>query len=130
MFIPVPAKRESRSPPMRTIMCDITSVLLSELSGLARTIQAFPTIDSPLSSENQVASASGVRDHRMSMPVGLGANLTVAGNTGAASKRMTMTGFGSASVSERTRNKGKGRVNIVIASLYLLAGRIPDALKE
>ncbi|KAG0642031.1 TRAPP II complex [Tuber brumale] len=130
VFIPVSAKRESRSPSMRTIMCDITSILLSELSGLARAIQAFPTIDSPLSSENQVASSSSARDHRMSVPVGLGANLTVAGNTGTASKRMTMTGFGSASVSERTRNKGKGRVNIVIASLYLLAGRIPDALKE
>ncbi|PWW77774.1 TRAPP II complex protein [Tuber magnatum] len=130
VFIPVPAKRESRSPSMRTIMCDITSLLLAELSGLARAIQALPTIDSPLSSENQVAGASGGRDHRMSMPVGSSANLSVAGNTGAASKRVTMTGFGSASVSERARNKGKGRVNIVIASLYLLAGRTPDALKE
>lgn len=112
---------------MRTIMCDITSVLLSELSGLARTIQAFPSIDSPLSTENQ-AVAGTAKDHRVSMPAGLGANLSHTGT--AASKRVTMTGFGSSSVSERARNKGKGRVVIVVAFLYLLAGRVPDALKE
>jgi trafficking protein particle complex subunit 9 len=115
---------------MRTIMCDITTVLLSELSGFARTLQAMPTIDSPMSAENQAVTNASNRDHRMSMPVGLGANLSVAGPTGAISKRMTMTGFGNAGVSERSRNKGKGRVAIAIASLYLLAGRVPDALKE
>lgn len=68
----------------------------------------------------------------MSMPTGLlGANLGPGGiNMSAASKRMTMTGFGSGSASEKTRNKGKGRIAIAVAGLFLLAGRIPDALKE
>lgn len=66
------------------------------------------------------------------MPAGLlGANLGPGGTSmGAANKRMTMTGFGSASASERTRNKGKGRIVVAVAGLFLLAGRIPDALKE
>lgn len=112
-------------------MCDISTVLLSELGGFARSIQALPTLESPLSTEGQ-PGLPGNRDHRMSMPTGLlGANLGPGGiNMSAASKRMTMTGFGSGSASEKTRNKGKGRIAIAVAGLFLLAGRIPDALKE
>lgn len=135
VFIAVPPERESRITSMRTIMCDISTVLLSELGGFARSIQALPTIESPLSTDGQPGLPGG-RDHRMSMPAGhlgasLGANLGPGGtNLSAASKRMTMTGFGSGSASEKTRNKGKGRIAIAVAGLFLLAGRIPDALKE
>lgn len=45
-------------------------------------------------------------------------------------QRMSMQGFGSGTVTERARSKGKGRVQIAIAELYMLTGRIPDALKE
>lgn len=112
-------------------MCDITTVLLSELCGFAHSIRGLPTIESPLSTDGQPGPPVA-RDHRMSMPAGLlGSNLGPGGtNVSAASKRMTMTGFGSASASERTRNKGKGRIVIAIAGLYLMVGRIPDALKE
>jgi trafficking protein particle complex subunit 9 len=44
--------------------------------------------------------------------------------------RVSMHGFGSGSMSERQRNKGKGRVGMTIGSLYLHAGRWPDALQE
>ena len=44
--------------------------------------------------------------------------------------RMSIQGFGSGSVSERNRNRGKGRVGYVIGTLYLMAGRWNDALKE
>jgi hypothetical protein len=117
---------------MRTIMCDITTVLLSELGGFARSVQGLPTIESPLSTDGQPGGPLGPRDQRMSMPAGLlGSNLGVGGTSAAAaSKRMTMTGFGSASASERTRNKGKGRIVIAVAGLYLMTGRLPDALKE
>lgn len=112
-------------------MCDISTVLLSELGGFARSIQALPTIESPLSTDGQPGIPGG-KEHRMSMPAGhLGANLGPGGvNMSAASKRMTMTGFGSGSASEKNRNKGKGRISITVAGLFLLAGRIPDALKE
>ena len=41
-----------------------------------------------------------------------------------------MHGFGAGSIGERERNKGKGRVGVVVGSLYLLAGRWPDAIRE
>ncbi|KAL8945821.1 MAG: hypothetical protein Q9222_007693, partial [Ikaeria aurantiellina] len=44
--------------------------------------------------------------------------------------RATMQGFGSNSLLERERNKSRGRLQIVIGSLYLLAGRWPDAVRE
>ncbi|KAI9657003.1 MAG: hypothetical protein M1821_003169 [Bathelium mastoideum] len=43
---------------------------------------------------------------------------------------MSIQGFGSGSLSERNRNRGKGRIGIVIGTLYLIAGRWNDALKE
>ncbi|CAK7271994.1 hypothetical protein SEPCBS57363_004906 [Sporothrix epigloea] len=44
--------------------------------------------------------------------------------------RISVQGFGPGGLNERWRNKGKSRVTIVVASLYLQAGRWPDALKE
>ncbi|KAL8980513.1 MAG: hypothetical protein Q9205_004422 [Flavoplaca limonia] len=44
--------------------------------------------------------------------------------------RASMQGFGSNSLLERERTKCRGRIHIVIGSLYLLAGRWPDAVKE
>src|SRR3569833_2175593 len=44
--------------------------------------------------------------------------------------RVSIQGFGPGGLNDRWRNKGKGRVTIVMASLYLQAGRWTDALKE
>lgn len=44
--------------------------------------------------------------------------------------RVSMQGFGAGDAGARERIKGKGRIGIVIGSLYLLAGRWPDAVKE
>ncbi|KAI9718916.1 MAG: hypothetical protein M1812_003800 [Candelaria pacifica] len=44
--------------------------------------------------------------------------------------RVSVQGFGSGSLSERARNKGKGRVGIIVGTLYLNAGRWPDAVRE
>ncbi|CAK7219202.1 hypothetical protein SEUCBS140593_003811 [Sporothrix eucalyptigena] len=44
--------------------------------------------------------------------------------------RISVQGFGPGGLNERWRNKGKSRVTIVVASLYLQAGRWTDALKE
>jgi len=108
-------------------MCDITAPVLSEMCGLAKSLQAQPTLDSPLA-ENWSDGENGGR--RNSVP----SNGTLAPFSGdpAANKRKTMTGFsgGSGSQSERSRNKGKGRVQIAVAQLHLIAGRVPDAMKE
>ncbi|KAL8670404.1 MAG: hypothetical protein Q9168_005052 [Polycauliona sp. 1 TL-2023] len=44
--------------------------------------------------------------------------------------RASMQGFGSNSLMERERTKSRGRIRIVIGTLYLLAGRWPDAVKD
>ncbi|RPB25706.1 Trs120-domain-containing protein [Terfezia boudieri ATCC MYA-4762] len=127
-FIPVPTKRESRTTSMRTIMCDITSCLLSEFTGYARTLQSLPTVESPLASgvAEEAGLAPPATNNRMSMPSIAGASVI----GGLQQQRMSMQGFGSGTVTERARSKGKGRVQIAIAELYMLTGRIPDALKE
>ena len=40
-----------------------------------------------------------------------------------------MHGFGSGSFGERARNQAQSRIGIVTGSMYLLAGRWPDALR-
>ncbi|KAL9602824.1 MAG: hypothetical protein Q9219_001519 [cf. Caloplaca sp. 3 TL-2023] len=44
--------------------------------------------------------------------------------------RASLQGFGSNSLSEKERGKHRGRMNVITGSLYLLAGRWPDAVKE
>ena len=44
--------------------------------------------------------------------------------------RSSIHGFGSGSSGERERIRGKARIGVVVGSLYLLAGRWPDALRE
>ncbi|KAA8895856.1 TRAPP II complex [Sphaerosporella brunnea] len=133
-FLAVPTKRESKLTSMRTLMCDITAPVLSEMSAFAKSIQAMPTLESPLSPENR--NPAGTRDRRNSVPTGGG--LTPFGVDSMTNKRKTMGGFGggsgggggASSPSERARIKGKGRVQVAIAQLHLIAGRVPDAVKE
>jgi len=70
--------------------------------------------------------ASPATNNRMSVQSITGASVI----GGLQQQRMSMQGFGSGTVTERARSKGKGRVQIAIAELYMLTGRIPDALKE
>jgi len=44
--------------------------------------------------------------------------------------RFSLQAFGSGSPAEKSRNQGRGRVKMVIGSMYLMAGRWPDAVKE
>jgi hypothetical protein len=55
---------------------------------------------------------------------------SVASSREGSQERVSVHGFGSDSFSEKTRNKGRGRVGVVLASVYIQAGRWPDALRE
>ena len=44
--------------------------------------------------------------------------------------RVSVQGFGSGTIGERARNQAKGRLGVVLGSMYLLAGRWVDAIKE
>lgn len=49
-FVPVPPVDQQKTTTMKTLMCDITSKLLADMTTLARSIQALPTLPSPASS--------------------------------------------------------------------------------
>ncbi|KAL8992680.1 MAG: hypothetical protein Q9188_007527, partial [Gyalolechia gomerana] len=186
---PVPSPAKSKTTTMKTVMCDLTSQLLAEMTSLARSLQEMTSVESPKVPRQNIqrplaryfdssrpASADPSQqlhdaqryDHRMSMPAHMLANMssrssTPEGRPGSASSgaqtpptaangtisspssppsrpadlprpmsrdRASLQGFGSNSLSERERTKHRGRMSIVMGSLYMLAGRWPDAVKE
>ncbi|GKT40755.1 transport protein particle subunit trs23 [Colletotrichum spaethianum] len=210
-LIAIPPPDECKRTTMKTIMCDITSQLLAEMTTLAKSFEAMSFIESPGQSHStrqansaswgmgdsepankrnsqftptpqRSSSTSGLPDrhmHRMSMPVAPMKNnsamassnstpvrpstpvrsglsnppttfddLTAGINSGSStpdqnprpgagehfrsesSDRVSVQGFGPGGLNDRWRAKGKGRVTILMGSLYLQAGRWPDALKE
>ncbi|MCJ1401374.1 hypothetical protein MMC11_004586 [Xylographa trunciseda] len=198
----VPSLKNSKTTTMKTLMCDLTALLLIEMTSYAKSLQALPTIETPKSPQDQRASgdythnsnpqldkdprpesrisrtptsrssspaANGERMYqRDSVPSQMYAAATddtderstsrpplngyrtppvALDQTNGASEaqqpsldkerlrrlsrdRVALQGFGSGSVGERARNKANGRKGVVLGSLYLLAGRWPDALKE
>ncbi|KAL8715622.1 MAG: hypothetical protein Q9225_006383, partial [Loekoesia sp. 1 TL-2023] len=185
----VPSPAKSKTTAIKTVMCDLTSQFLAEMTSLAKSLQGLTSIESPKVPRQNIqrplaryfdssrpASADPHQqmhdaqrnDHRMSMPAHLLANLGSRSSTpegrpmcpssgaetpptlvnGASSSpssppsrpadlprptsrdRASLQGFGSNSLSERERTKHRGRTGIVLGSLYLLAGRWPDAVRE
>ncbi|CAO1604176.1 hypothetical protein XANCAGTX0491_007741 [Xanthoria calcicola] len=188
----VPPLARSKTTTIKTIMCDLTSHLLTEMASFARSLQELPSIETPRIPRQNIqrrlarySVAGGTLpaesgqpgpppnefergEHRMSMPAHLLANLgsrsstpegrSISPPSGRSSPpavldgigsapasppsravdrqrpmsrdRASMQGFGSNSLLERERTKSRGRIHVVIGSLYLLAGRWPDAVKE
>ncbi|KAI1262562.1 Trs120-domain-containing protein [Xylariaceae sp. FL1019] len=208
----IPPPEQTLRTTIPTVMCNISSLLLAEMTTLAKSFEAMTTIDSPgqapsrpgmgswtsddanpvarrnsqfaVSTVTRSASTSGVADknqNRMSMPVtsrfngpgssggtptarpstpvrsGLSNPPTTFDDIGAAngihspltspeqqkngsrpvtseetlkSNKLSIHGFGPGGANEKFRKTGKGRAAIVVASLYLQAGRWTDALKE
>ena len=196
-LVPVPPLERSKSTTMKTLMCDLSSVLLGEMNGYARSLQALPNIETPKPFENErsvtehnisgsyvenvprpESRISGTSNSRSSSPAldqeklrqhALSSSTVVddrqerrnskaqtngyktppvsfdqmngvispsaSSNEKESARqpskdRIAVHGFGSGTVGERARNKAKGRVGVVIGSLYLLAGRWPDAVRE
>ncbi|KAI4180620.1 MAG: hypothetical protein L6R41_007121 [Letrouitia leprolyta] len=184
----VPSLAKSKITTMKTIMCDLTSQFLAEMTSLARSLQESTSIESPKVPRQNIqrplaryfdsarpasADPSQLHDaqkyeHRMSMPAHMLANMnsrssTPEGRLASASSdsqtpptaangissspssppskpadqprpisrdRASLQAFGSNSLSERERAKHRGRLSIVMGSLYLMAGRWPDAVRE
>ncbi|KAJ6151102.1 hypothetical protein N7470_007696 [Penicillium chermesinum] len=77
----VPRPEASKATTMKTVLCDITSALLSELDEFAKTIQAIPTIESPKTSSWGPHRHPELRPrpvdrllHRMTLPAQMPAN--------------------------------------------------------
>ncbi|KAJ5521344.1 hypothetical protein N7527_005459 [Penicillium freii] len=177
----VPPPQVSKATTMKTVLCDVTSVLLSELDGFAKTIQSIPTIESPKASSWGPHRNPELRPrpvdrllNRMTLPAQLpsspqgthdGTPLSSNGSSPAPSDHETPTTFdeitraihlssrtnsrsrapstaspkehsrdrmsvSGMSATDRTKNRIKGRAGVIIGTLFLQAGRWPDALKE
>ncbi|KAK1149915.1 hypothetical protein N8T08_003471 [Aspergillus melleus] len=178
----VPRLEASKATTMKTVLCDITSLLLSELDEFAKTIQNIPSLESPKASSWGPQRGPDLRPrptdrlfHRMTMPAHLPSkpNGTTPETPGASSSQSspapsdyeTPTTFdeitrsiqlsnrastfgkpnslpsskehsrdrmsvSSMSATDRTKNRIKGRTGLVVGTLFLQAGRWPDALKE
>lgn len=176
----IPRPQASKATTIKTVLCDITSLLLGELDEFAKTMQSIPSIESPKASSWGPHRGPELRPrptdklfHRMTMPTHLPSNpngapeappastssspapsdhetpttfdeitrsihLTTRGssankpNSIPSSKehsrdRSSVSGL---SATDRTKNRIKGRVGVVVGSLFLQAGRWPDAVKE
>ncbi|PWY71544.1 hypercellular protein HypA [Aspergillus sclerotioniger CBS 115572] len=176
----IPRPQASKATTMKTVLCDITSVLLSELDEFAKAIQSIPSIESPRASSWGPHRGPDIRPrptdrlfHRMTMPAHLPSNpnsapespmrsnqgspalsdhetpttfdeitrsIQVANRSNSVGKvhslpsskehsrdRMSVSGM---SATDRTKNRIKGRTGVVVGTLFLQAGRWPDALKE
>lgn len=198
-LVSVPPSKKSKTTTIKTIMCDLSSVLLGEMTGYAKSLQALSNIETPNSNQRERPFAdrassgfdreglprpesriSGTPTSRPTSPTGdaerfrhrasvqgypmtpnepeersrsrsqsnghrtppvsfeqmnglpgVGLPSSTKDRSRQPSRdRIPVQGFGSGSVGERARNKAKGRIGVILGSLYLLAGRWPDALKE
>lgn len=195
-MIAVPSLESSKTTTMKTVMCDLTSHLLAEMTTYAKSLQALPMVESP----KQGLSSAPLNGHTSGLAAQMGflaetspqrflegqhgrtlsrttipSHMATESRSGAfkienrsatssdgtrtppttfdeiavgsintsatysstpdikrprSQDNVSMHGFGAGSFGERERNKGKGRVGIIIGSLYLLAGRWPDAVRE
>ncbi|OQE92895.1 hypothetical protein PENNAL_c0006G01711 [Penicillium nalgiovense] len=177
----VPPPQASKATTMKTVLCDITSVLLSELDEFAKTIQSIPSIESPKASSwgphrnpehrprpvdrllnrmtlpaqlpssphgtqdgtplSSNASSPAPSDHETPTTfdeITRAIHLSSRTNSGSRAPsvaspkehsrdRMSVSGM---SATDRTKNRIKGRAGVIIGTLFLQAGRWPDALKE
>ncbi|KAL1863759.1 hypothetical protein Plec18167_008057 [Paecilomyces lecythidis] len=176
----VPRPEASKATTIKTVLCDITSLLLGELDEFAKIMQSIPSIESPRASSWGPRRNPELRPrpvdkllHRMTMPaqlpptpngapdghaasgrsspasadhdspttfdeitrsIQLANRASSLGKPGSASSskehsrdRMSVQGL---SATDRTKNRIKGRFGVVVGTLFLQAGRWPDALKE
>ncbi|KAL2855505.1 TRAPP II complex [Aspergillus pseudoustus] len=177
----IPPPQASKATTMKTVLCDITSLVLSEMDEFAKMVQSIPSIESPKASSWGPHRGPDLRRrptdklfHRMTMPAQFSTKANGTSETSRGSSqsspapedhetpttfdeitrsiqlanrssttlgkpssvpsskehsrdRMSVSGL---SATDRTKNRIKGRSGVVIGTLFLQAGRWPDALKE
>ena len=105
----------TRSPYRASMPAHVLSPLSAELhSGVSSTNLASPAED--------LKPATTFDDIAVGRPSSASSNSHM--------RQISVQGFGSGTSSERVRNQAKGRIGIVVGSMYLLAGRWSEAVKE
>ncbi|EPY52174.1 TRAPP complex subunit Trs120 [Schizosaccharomyces cryophilus OY26] len=123
-FVLGPRSNSSVNSVMRSILCDITAELLEEFSSLEFSLHARSVILSPMTEMPHLAplqrtnSFSSMRSPRSSTTT------PVSRTTSIPSVRSVTA------VTDRSKSLSKGRIENQLGQLYLLAGRLPNALKH
>lgn len=128
-IIPILSSRISTVTSLGTVMCDITTDLLSELGALFISRQLGPFKSPGLKELEQQGSwnatfKASISENASGLQSPTGSISSASGRTG--------TKFGSISLglSDRTKAKQKGRLLKYQANLFLLSGRWSDALRD
>ncbi|TQB73062.1 hypothetical protein MPDQ_006230 [Monascus purpureus] len=94
----IPRPEASRATTMKTVLCDITSLLLSELDEFAKTLQTLPSIESPKALSWGPHRGPEIRPrpvdkmaHRMTMPTHLPSSPNGISETSLSSEQSTPT---------------------------------------
>ncbi|PHH51813.1 Transport protein particle subunit trs120 [Ceratocystis fimbriata CBS 114723] len=125
--VSMPISRSSAGAEARNLSRMSMPPLKTSLSNISRSRPRRPS--------NPIAENSAVegQDSGRSTPEAFGSGSRTATPDGFRSpppERISVQGFGSNGINEKLRQKGKSRVQIVIGSMYLQAGRWSNALKE
>ncbi|CAN6613668.1 trafficking protein particle complex II-specific subunit 120 [Trichomonascus vanleenenianus] len=127
------SKTKTHFTSLETTMCDITSDFLAELAVFAISKQlgalkspGLKQLDTP-----EAASRPGDKPYNVSLRHGLVRHTPSASSVNL-SRSGSVTKNGSISIgpTERQKSKQRGRSIKFSGNLYLLAGRVPDALKQ
>ncbi|EPX72191.1 TRAPP complex subunit Trs120 [Schizosaccharomyces octosporus yFS286] len=123
-FLLGPRSNSSVNSITRSILCDITAELLEEFSSLEFSLHARSVILSPITEMPHLAplqrtnSVSSMHSPRSSITTPM-------------SRTTSIPSVRSVSaVTERSKSLSKGRIENQLGQLYLLAGRLPNALKH
>lgn len=119
-IVPILSAKAQSFTSLETVMCDITSEFLAELAvyTISRQMGSFKSpmikdMDSP--NLNSVAKRSVLGHAAMSR---------------SASGSLTKTGSISLGLTDRSQNRQRGRQQKFTGNMFLLAGKLPDALRE
>lgn len=108
---------------MRSILCDITAELLEGFSSLEFSIHARSVILSPITDMPHLAPLQRKNSNASIHSLGSSSRPTLTRTPSITSRSVN-------SVTERSKSLSKGRIENQFGQLYLLAGRVPNALKH
>ncbi|WBW72399.1 TRAPP II complex subunit Trs120 [Schizosaccharomyces osmophilus] len=123
-FLLGPRSNSSVNSITRSILCDITAELLEEFSSLEFSLHARSVILSPITEMPHLAPLQRTNSFSSMHSPRSSTTTPISRTTSIPSVRSV------SSVTERSKSLSKGRIENQLGQLYLLAGRLPNALKH
>lgn len=136
-IIPILSSKISTVTSMGTVMCDITTDFLAELAvlSIARQMGSFKSpalkeLEQPLKSPGRVSHSISFKPIQSHSRSNSGLASPTGSFTGVGRLATSKTGSISLGLSDKTKIRQKGRMLKFLASMYLIAGRWQDALRD